>query len=201
MFNPDWWRCYDKPEEIPPLDRVMLSVDCTFTDSDTSDYVVGSVIGQAGSSYYLLDMSRERTDIMGTVSMMIRMKERTYFNYSVDGIIIELAANGHAAYQLLSKRIPGLIGYKPGDRSKIARLAGIVPVVEAGNVWLPKNAPWLDTFINEFSLFPAAKNDDICDSVAQCINYMGQRTVPALTELYWGRGAFLPQDLTMNAVV
>ena len=194
MFNPDWWQFYESEKELPVMDRVMLSVDCTFTASSDSDYVVGTVIGQTGSSYYVLDMSRSRLDIGGTIAMMLRMSNK----HRLDGIIIELAASGHAIYQTLHKRVPGLIGYKPGDRSKQARLAGIVPIVEAGNVWLPRYADWLDIFVNEFSLFPAAKNDDICDSVAQCINYLNQRSISQMTEVHWGRAAHLPGSYELN---
>jgi predicted phage terminase large subunit-like protein len=187
MFDPEWWRNYDVGDTLPEFQRVMLSVDCTFTNSSTSDYVVGSVVAQAGNMFYVLDMSRRRTDIMGTISIIKDMHER----YNIDGTIIELAASGYAAYQMLQKRIPGLIGFKP-EKSKVARASGIVPVVEAGNVHLPKSAPWLDTFINEFSLFPAAKNDDIVDSIAMAINYMTQRSAPSITEVTWGRGISLP---------
>ena len=189
MFSNDWWRSYEDDDDLPAMDRVMLSVDCSFTGSETSDYVVGMVVGQSGISFYVLDLFRERTDINGTISMMLRMQNK----HSLAGTIIELAANGHAAYQLLHRRIPGLIGYKPGDRSKVARLNGIVPIVEAGNVYLPKNAPWLDAYLNEFNLFPASKNDDMCDALAQCINYMNARTAPKMTEVYWGRAAMLPE--------
>ena len=196
MFNADWWQFYESPDELPVMDRVMLSVDCTFTASDSSDYVVGLIIGQSSGQFYVLDMARDKLDITGTIAMMLRMQSK----HRVDGTIIELAANGHAVYQILSKKVPGLIGYKPGDRSKIARVAGIVPVVEAGNVWLPAHQPWLDAFINEFSLFPASKNDDICDSLAQCLNYLSQRTISQMTEVSWGRAAYLPSETISNQI-
>jgi predicted phage terminase large subunit-like protein len=191
MFDPEWWQYYESDAELPVMDRIMLSVDCTFTSNSDSDYVVGTVVGQAGIRFYLIDMYREKTDINGTISMILRMQNK----YQINGTIIELAASGFAAYQLLHTRIPGVIGYRPNDRSKVARLSGIVPVVEAGNVYIPQHAPWLDTFLNEFSLFPAAKNDDICDSMAQAINYMNQRTAPQMTAVHWGRAAFLPGDV------
>jgi len=191
LFNPEWWQYYDPTEPLPAMDRIMLSVDCTFTNNKDSDYVVGTVVGQCGNRFYLLDMARVKLDIGGTIAMMLRMMEK----HSLSGTIIELAANGYAVYQTLQSRVPGLIGYKPGDRSKVARVSGIIPVVEAGNVYLPKNVSWLDTFLNEFSLFPAAKNDDICDSLAQCINYMNQRTAPQITEVHWGRSARLPNTI------
>lgn len=188
MFNPDWWQYYD-PDEIPTMDRVMLSIDCTFTNTSNSDYVVGAVMGQAGNRFYVLDIYREKTDIIGTINMVTRMYNSGRF--AINGTIIELAASGYAAYQMLSKKISGLIGFKP-EKSKVARASAIVPIVEAGNILLPKVSPWLDAFISEFSLFPASKNDDIVDAVDMAVNYMAQRSAPQLTTMYWGRGAFLP---------
>jgi predicted phage terminase large subunit-like protein len=187
MFNPAWWQYYEHDTPMPEFQRIMLSVDCTFTDANNSDFVVGTVVAQAGNRYYIIDMVRERLDIIGTISMISRM----YNKHSLSGTIIELAASGYAAYQLLSKRVPGLIGFKP-ERSKTARAAGIVPIVEAGNVFLPASSAWLDSFVNEFSLFPASKNDDIVDSVGMAINYMSQRAAPMMTEVTWGRGVQLP---------
>jgi predicted phage terminase large subunit-like protein len=186
MFDPSWWQYYEHDTVMPEFQRVMLSVDCTFTDANNSDFVVGTVVGQAGNRYYILDMVRERLDIIGTISMISRM----YNKHSLSGTIIELAASGYAAYQLLSKKVPGLIGFKP-ERSKTARAAGIVPIVEAGNVFLPASSTWLDSFVNEFALFPASKNDDIVDSVGMAINYMSQRSAPMMTEVTWGRGVSL----------
>lgn len=192
MFDPEWWQYYDSTSDLPEMDRIMLSVDCTFTNNKDSDFTVGIVVGQCGNRFYVMDMSRRRCDFPETITMIMSMQGK----HQINGTIIELAASGHAAYQILQTRIPGLIGYKPGDRSKVARLSGIVPIVEAGNVYLPSYAPWLDTFLNEFNLFPAAKNDDICDSLAQCINYMNQRAIPQMTQVYWGRGAYLPEAIS-----
>lgn len=191
LFDPNWWKYYESKSDLPKMDRIMLSVDCTFTSNTDSDYVVGTVVGQSGIHFYVLDMYRAKTDINGTIQMILSMQN----NHEINGTIIELAASGFAAYQLLHTRIPGVIGYRPNDRSKVARLSGIIPVVEAGNVYLPSYAPWLDTFLNEFSLFPAAKNDDICDSVGQAINYMNQRSAPQMATVHWGRAASLPDNL------
>ena len=187
LFNPAWWQYYETSEELPSFDRIMLSVDCTFTDASSSDFVVGIVVGQHNNNFYVLDLYREKTDIIGTIAMVSRLNKR----HSISGTIIELAASGYAAFQILAKKVPGLIGFKP-ERSKTARASGIIPLIEAGNVWLPKSSTWLDSFLNEFSLFPASKNDDMVDSLTMALNYMMSRSAPAMTEVIWGRGQMMP---------
>lgn len=188
MFNPDWWQYYGYDTVMPEFQRVMLSVDCTFTNAKKSDYVVGAVVGQAGSQFYVLDLVREKLDVVGTMAMISRLYKR----HQLNGTIIELAASGYAVFQMMQKKVPGLIGFKP-EKSKEARAAGIVPLVEAGNIYLPASATWLDSFINEFSMFPASKNDDMVDAITMCVNYCAQRSVPQMTEVSWGRGdRYLP---------
>jgi len=183
MFDPSWWQYYSHDSAIPDFQRIMLSVDATFTATNKSDYVVGIVVGQAGSQYYVLDLVREKLDVVGTMAMIARMYKR----HALSGTVIELAASGYAVYQMMQKKVPGLIGFKP-DKSKEARASGIVPMVEAGNVYLPASATWLDAFINEFSLFPASKNDDMVDALTMALNYCSQRSAPQLTTVTWGRG-------------
>jgi predicted phage terminase large subunit-like protein len=183
LFDPTWWQYYNWDTDLPEFQRIMLSVDCTFTDAKKSDYVVGTVVGQAGNTFYVLDLVREKLDVIGTMAMMARMYKR----HALSGTVIELAASGYAVYQMMSKKVPGLIGFRP-EKSKTARASGIVPLVEAGNVFLPASASWLDAFLNEFALFPASKNDDMVDSLTMAINYCSQRTAPQMTEVTWGRG-------------
>ena len=183
MFDPSWWQYYNHDTPLPEFQRVMLSVDATFTANNKSDYVVGVVVGQAGSQFYVLDLVREKLDVVGTMAMIGRM----YRKHQLSGTVIELAASGYAVYQMLQKKVPGLIGFRP-EKSKESRAAGCVPVVEAGNVYLPASATWLDAFISEFSLFPASKNDDMVDALVMAVNYCSQRTAPAMTEVTWGRG-------------
>jgi predicted phage terminase large subunit-like protein len=183
MFSPDWWSWYGKDTPLPDFQRVILSVDATFTATSKSDYVVGAVVAQAGAQFYVLDLVREKLDVVGTMAMIARM----YKKHMLSGTVIELAASGYAVYQMMQKKVPGLIGVKP-EKSKEARAAGIVPMVEAGNVYLPASAPWLDAFINEFALFPASKNDDMVDAITMALNYCAVRSPARLTEVTWGRG-------------
>jgi predicted phage terminase large subunit-like protein len=44
--------------------------------------------------------------------------------------------------------------------------------IEAGHVYLPKDAPWLATFLRELLAFPNGANDDQVDSVSQFLIWM-----------------------------
>ena len=41
---------------------------------------------------------------------------------------------------------------------------------EAGNIYLPEEAPWLSDHEAELFAFPGSRYDDQCDSVSQAIN-------------------------------
>ena len=50
------------------------------------------------------------------------------------------------------------------DSDKVTRAAAITPLVEAGRVFLPETALWLDDFMDEVSNFPTAPHDDQVDA-------------------------------------
>ena len=42
--------------------------------------------------------------------------------------------------------------------------------IEAGSVFLPHKAPWLDTFLQEVLAFPASRHTDQIDALSQAFN-------------------------------
>ena len=43
--------------------------------------------------------------------------------------------------------------------------------LEAGSLILPKSAPWLDEFLEEYRAFPGGKYDDQMDALSQFLNW------------------------------
>ena len=163
ILKREWWQYYDTlPEKIP---RIVISVDATFKDGDDSDYVAISVWGKLGADIYLMDMVREHLDFVKTVSELKRLVE-LYPEYNA--IYIEDKANGSAIISYLRHEIPKIIKINP-EGGKVARVNAISGVIEAGNVWLPKNASWLQAFLNECAAFPRGVHDDMVDSMSQCL--------------------------------
>ena len=89
-------------------------------------------------------------------------------------ILVEDRASGQSLIQELksSTRLP-IIPVK-SDSDKQSRAQAITPIIEAGKVFLPENAPWVQDFLDEMSSFPNGLHDDIVDSTSQALNYLRQ---------------------------
>ena len=184
IFKPEWWRYRSMSQmgELPRR-RIVLSVDCTFKNSDTSDFVAISTIAEhEDGTYTILDVINQRMDIIQTMSAIRSQANR----FSPAAILVEEAANGHAVIQMLSSKLPNIIGVKTGTASKVSRASGAAPMIEAGSVYLPPEASWLHSFINQFTTFPAGKHDDMVDATTQALNWMRDRRSPAITVASWG---------------
>jgi len=196
MFKKAWWRfykpanrtsadgkeykaprpkgCWDGPAVPQPasFDRIVLSVDCTFKDTDGTDFVVLQVWGCVKADRYLLDQSRARRDFGATVKEFIRIAKKWP---DAKRKYVEDKANGPAVISALKRKIAGIIPVEPYG-TKTARAAATAPEVESGNVFLPDGAPWLDDYITEHAQFPNARHDDQVDATSQALNELAGRS-------------------------
>lgn len=169
---------YYLPKDLPKkFDKVIISWDMTFKDTDGADFVVGQVWGKSGANAYLLDQVRERMAFTATKNAVIALAKKWP---DAKRKLVEDKANGPAVIDALKNSISGLIPVEP-DGSKIARAHAVTAEWEAGNVWLPSPeiCPWVTAFVEEITTFPAAANDDQVDSMTQ-----------ALRDLYSGGKGF-----------
>lgn len=163
IIHTDWLRYYEHlPEK---LDTLIQSWDLTFTNSKTSDFVVGQVWGRAGANFYLIDQVRGRFDFPETIKQIKALSVR-YPQATIK--LIEKAANGFAAIATLQNEVPGLIAV-PATKSKEARLIAVAPLFESGNVYLPQGTAFLDAYTQELTAFPSAPHDDQVDATTQAL--------------------------------
>ena len=160
-------RFYAKHELPQRFDKVICSWDCTFKDTDGTDFVVGQAWGKAGANAYLLDQIRARMSFSETVKNVIELRHRWP---QTTEILIEDKANGPAVIDMLKGQVPGLIPIEP-DGSKLARAHAVTWVWEANNVLIPYEqvVPWVRGFITEVTMFPAAAHDDQVDAMTQAL--------------------------------
>lgn len=62
----------------------------------------------------------------------------------------------------------GVVRIRP-ETNKVHRTSIASTQIEAGNVFIPHHAAWLDEFLAEVAAFPASHHDDEVDSMAQAI--------------------------------
>lgn len=174
IFKRHWWMRSsisrsvirsDGCREALGMDQVIISVDATFKDSKTSDFVVMQVWGKRGAKVYLLDQARGRWDFPTTCAQLVTLSARWP---QATLKLIEDKANGPAIIAQLRASVPGLVPFTPVD-SKEARANAVAAFVEAGNVELP-GEPWVDEFIEECASFPNGAHDDMVDTMTQALH-------------------------------
>jgi predicted phage terminase large subunit-like protein len=175
MVKRHWWKFYNTLPQN--LEWQLQSWDCSFKDSDGTDYVVGQVWGVKDADIYLLDQVRDRMDFPVTIQAIENMTKKWP---QATMKLIEDKANGPAVISMMRHKIGGLIPVEPRG-SKEARASAVSPLIEAGNVYLPSPAiaPWVNDFIEECSAFPNGANDDQVDAMSQALGrFMYTGVVP-----------------------
>ena len=157
-----WWKYY---KVLPEMAVKLISVDASFKDEDTSDYVAIGVWGKAGANMYLVDLVNARMDFPTTLQAIMNVKAK---HKDISQILIEDKANGSAIIQVLRTKIGGVIGVEPLG-GKMARVNAVSPHIESGNVYLPEDAEWVQDFVEQCAAFPKGKYDDCVDQMSQAL--------------------------------
>ena len=169
VIKREWLRYYDSaPEE---LDVVLASWDTASTLEETSDYSVGTVWGIKGNEFYLLDVIRGRLEVPD----LRRRIEVVHRDNQAQATIIEDTDIGRAIVQELRRHASFRPILQRSRFDKQARLLAQSPKFEAGQVLLPREAPWLEGYVGELLAFPRGSHDDQVDSTSQALNWLSQR--------------------------
>jgi predicted phage terminase large subunit-like protein len=159
--------------------ELVQSWDCSFKDTKNSDSVAGGVFGREGPNIYITDCDYRRMGIIETMRSITDMTRR--WPRAV-GKLIEDKANGPAVIEMLKVKIQGIIPIQ-ATVSKEERVNAVLPLWEAGNVYVPseievspgiwKTCEWADEIIEQCAAFKPGKKvqkDDLVDCVSQALN-------------------------------
>lgn len=174
-FKRSWWNMYTK-EELPECPVNVLSVDATFKDKETSDYVAIQVWGKWNNRYYLKYRLKEKLNFPSTILAIKRIVQK-FPNITFK--LIEDKANGSAIISVLRQQIDGIVAINP-EGGKVARANAVSYLAEAGNVYLPKDDPTIEDYIDELGKFPNAENDDEVDATTQALNKLKELDATAV---------------------
>jgi predicted phage terminase large subunit-like protein len=177
IFKREWWQFYTIKSHpikgvpfLPDLAYMIQSWDCSFKDTEGTDFVSGQVWGLEGARIYLLDRVNERMSFGATCDAIRTMTGKWP---KVLGKYVEEKANGAAVINALHREIMGIVPVQP-DGGKIARAYAVQPLVQARNAFLPHPsiAPWVEDFIRQLAGFPNAAHDDDVDACTQALNQL-----------------------------
>nr|UYL16770.1 MAG: terminase large subunit [Caudoviricetes sp.] len=178
MVDVDWFVRYGA-ENRPPVkyDYRFITADTALTTKSYSDFSVFQLWGVKDRKIYLLDMVRGKYEAPELHEELLKLEERARATNKTDGIlrkiIIEKKASGIGLIQSASRVMRTPIEPFIPDTDKVTRVLSAMPQIRAGNVCIPTEAPWLTSFLSEFSAFTADmshKHDDIVDTATMAIN-------------------------------
>ncbi|XWN33583.1 MAG: phage terminase large subunit [Devosia sp.] len=173
----EWrWFTHFTPPFVPADgDLIIQSWDTAGAENDNADYSVGITLVKRKELFFVIDVVRTRLTYPYLKRAIVDVKTRHNAKYCViekagigQGLIDDLRAEGHSVRGHLPK------GHKT------TRLEYELPVIEAGRVVLPSDAPWLNDFRDELLAFPKGRHDDQVDALSQGLYWLrtlGTRTV------------------------
>lgn len=172
MFKSDWWQYY---EVAPTFKYRAIFADTAQKTKEQNDFTVFQCWGYAEGKAYLIDQLRGKWEAPELLVMA-----RAFWNKhkaASGGVLrsfnIEDKSSGTGLIQTLKKGGNGQpaipVRAIERDKDKITRAMDALPSVEAGLVYLPREAPFLSDFLIEASAFPNGAHDDQLDPLMDAI--------------------------------
>jgi predicted phage terminase large subunit-like protein len=166
-----WFQTYETPPRREHNDQVIISWDTAMKNREVNDYSVGIVALWRFSEQraYILDIIREHLDFPSLrQTIIVESAKHRATN------LIEDAASGTVLLQDLPQNVRRIQMRPFGD--KFTRFQSASVKIQAGGVYLPARARWLEAFKREVLTFPDGRNDDQVDALSQLVNWACDRT-------------------------
>ena len=165
-----WFKAYDQLPTRQPEDRIVQSWDTASKADEANDYSVCTTWLVRDTMAWLMHIYRARLEFPD----LRRKIDQLAKQHGAKHVLIEEAGSGVQLIQDLRRHSSfGAIGIVPKD-DKATRLLGVSHLIEAGNIAVPQDAPWLADFQREITLFPNRKHDDQVDSLSQFLGWLAQ---------------------------
>jgi len=161
---------FDDLEGFPTCDSYTISVDAAFKKTAKGSRVSIMLLGRKGGKRFVLDNDTRPMDYTDTILAIRSMRKKWLAKgVRVSKVLIEDKANGPAIITELRSVWSDVCESSPGSDSKEARAMSVQPQVQARSVYIPKYAPWRDTFLHEMATFPNGAHDDQVDALVQAL--------------------------------
>lgn len=162
IFKLDWWKYYS---EAPRCKRKIQIWDTAFKEKQSNDYSVCLTVGEFDKGFAILNVWRDRPEF----PELERIAKNVYNRDKPNLVGVEDKASGQSLIQVLRRETKIPIKAIKAVDDKVTRAQSITGLCEAGRIWLPEEAPWLQDFLDELNAFPRGAHDDQVDSFVYAI--------------------------------
>ncbi|SEO89086.1 phage uncharacterized protein (putative large terminase), C-terminal domain-containing protein [Salinihabitans flavidus] len=165
IVRPEWFGTIPDTQHRSEYEAIIQSWDTAAVPGESNDYSVCTTWGLIGPYIDLLDVHRRQylqPDLL-RIAADLRAKWRPNL------LIVETVGSGRGVYDHLHRQDrTGIRSHRPKE-GKDERMSIQSPKIECGEVRLPRNAPWRESFLTEVAAFPNGKYDDQVDSMSQAL--------------------------------
>jgi predicted phage terminase large subunit-like protein len=172
------------------------------SETQTGDSSAGVVLLCRGETFYVLEVVKGQYPFMQLSDQILAMSKR----YAGASLLIEESSISIGLIQALRQNHVSVVSIKP-SKDKQSRVISQTDRFEAGSVFLPERADWLDGLIGELLAFPGGRHDDQVDALIQGMAWARDQWLPPAKQrvLLWGVGkdhetsSSLPRSLSSVA--
>jgi predicted phage terminase large subunit-like protein len=169
LFKTDEFRFY---EVLPKLKWRGIWGDTALKTKEQNDYSVFQCWGESmDGQAVLIDQIRGKWEApeLLTQARAFWTKHKGEGTGTLRSFNVEDKASGTGLIQTLKKEGIPILGIQRSI-DKITRAMDAIPLIQSGNVLLPKHAPWLSDYLSEFAAFPNGSHDDQIDPTMDAID-------------------------------
>jgi predicted phage terminase large subunit-like protein len=189
-FRKEWFRVYTrgsdqgghpvyrlagKAEGVPLVSCWnFITVDPAASEKETADHTAIVAFGVTPNrDLLILDVVRKRLPIDAIVPTIAGVCQR----WKPSWVGIESAGFQIAILNAAQRHpgIPTVMPLEPEGKGKLVRATPAIIKCEAGQVFLPESAPWLEDFVAELVQFTGIEGQDAADDQVDCVAYAVQQ--------------------------
>lgn len=180
VFKWSWFGTHEYPATYGGFERIVHSWDTAYKKDEHNDPSCCTVWGIKNNNAYLIYALNQRMEYPELKQSVVDI----YESYPASAVLIEDKASGQSLIQelRLHTNVPVIPIKIAAGQDKITRASSATGAIEAGRVFMPRNAEWLSEVKKQLVRFSYDKelqkkqHDDIVDSVSQFINWWQRKT-------------------------
>ncbi|MEZ5687450.1 MAG: phage terminase large subunit [Caenibius sp.] len=170
IFRHVWLRISPADLTSNSAGEIVQSWDTATKTGNANDYSVCITALMRRKEIHILNVWRGRLEFPELVKKCVSLSR----THGAATMLVEDKASGQELIQTLRwenhRGVPAPIARTP-VLDKFSRAEGISSIIEAGQLFLPEEAPWLAEFKSELLAFPNGKYDDQVDALTQLLNW------------------------------